>query len=96
MPFEPQYHIHTWIFWRVNFGERNHRCADPDCSEIKPDSLLLGKRSICGKCKINELILTNYDLKMKVPRCEDCSQTAEAKEKRRMKAIAQMTLTTKE
>jgi hypothetical protein len=92
MTTDQQTHIHTWVFWKVNFKERNYRCIDPDCDVIKPASLLLGKRSICAKCKINELILTTYDLKMKWPKCEDCSGTAEAKEKRKMKEIARMTL----
>jgi hypothetical protein len=91
---EPQSHIHTWVFWKVNFKERNYRCADPDCFEIKPASLLLGKRSICAKCKITELILTAYDLKMKWPKCENCSGTAEAKKKRKIKEIAKKILVT--
>ena len=80
-------HIHTYVRWKVAFGELQYRCANPDCLHTAPVSLIEGKRSICSKCGLNELILSKEDLRRVKPMCVECSNTKEAKSKKRFKNI---------
>ena len=69
-------HIHQWVYYRVrNDGIILYRCNDPNCYAIKDKALLIGKETVCSKCKVNRFILTPEDLRRKVPRCPDCSNT---------------------
>lgn len=74
----PQTHVHTWVKWKKNFGEMQYRCKDPDCFDIKPKSLLVGKKSLCTICR-QEMTLTLEDLRRANPRCINCSDTKAAK-----------------
>lgn len=85
-------HIHCFVRWKKNFGEMQWKCDSPDCYEVKPQSLIEGKRSICAICHENEIILTKEHLKRKRPRCEDCSRTQVALERRRIKSVLERLL----
>jgi hypothetical protein len=86
-------HIHTYIRWKQAFGEMHYRCDHPDCMHHAPVSLLRGKKSVCAVCKVKELILKSSDFKLARPRCEDCSETAEAVARREFAAIAHQFVT---
>lgn len=78
-------HVHTFVRWKKLFNEWHFRCADPDCMKVSPQSLLVGKRSICAICRKEEMILSNDDLRRAKPRCAMCSNTKEAIVGRRFK-----------
>ena len=79
-------HVHIFVRWRKAFGEWQYKCADPDCYEVKPLSLILGKRSRCAVCRQTEMILTREDLRRAKPRCKDCSNTKQAIWNRKIQA----------
>lgn len=85
-------HIHTLIRYDKFFGRQYYRCANPDCLFKAPTSLLLGKRSLCAICEKNELILNWKHFKLAKPRCDKCSQTKEAINKRKIKALMESIL----
>lgn len=76
-------HIHIYQRWKKRFGELHYRCLHPDCTYTAPKSMIEGKRSMCTNCKEKDFILTKYDLRLKNPVCPACSNTQEAKDKRK-------------
>lgn len=81
-------HTCIWVRWKKNFGEWQYKCDDPDCYKVKAKSFLIGKRTMCAVCRQRDFVLTKLDLKLARPRCEDCSTTKEALERKRIKSIA--------
>ena len=86
-------HVHIMIRWKKIIDEMVFKCDDPDCQFTRTASFLEGKRSICGVCKTNELILTKSDLKMARPRCAACSNKQEAQKNRQLTGILEDFLT---
>lgn len=77
-------HIHTWVKWKKFFGELHFKCDHPECFLTAPKSKIVGKRTTCASCHVEEFTLTPRHLKMSRPRCINCSQSKEAKEKREL------------
>lgn len=80
-------HTHTYVRGKVQFGELHFRCAHPDCTHSARVSMVVGKRSICAVCGQNELILPDQPSilsKIAKPRCLECSQTKEARQRRQL------------
>lgn len=77
-------HLHLLHRWKNQFGEMQYRCIHPDCTFFAARSFLLGKRVCCALCGKGELILNVYDLRLAIPRCKECSETKEAKAKKRL------------
>jgi hypothetical protein len=86
-------HIHIMIRWKKIIDEMVFKCDDPDCEYTRTISFLIGKRSTCGVCKENTLILTVDDLKMVRPRCEKCSNRKEAAQTRELESVLEGFLT---
>ena len=77
-------HLHTYERHRKR--KNLYRCIDPDCTHVTDKDMLQGKRAMC-KCG-EEFILSRYDLNyLKTPRCENCSNTQDAKKKRESKIL---------
>jgi|SRR5438132_2762023 len=76
-------HIHSYVFYKITrLGAYYYKCNSPNCFYTADKRLLLGKECMCPICNTHTLILTNEDLKRKVPRCLYCSNTKEARKKR--------------
>ena len=75
-------HTHIYVRYGKRFGEVQYKCDDPDCTHIAPRSLVLGKRTICAVCRDKTFVLTYRDLRLSRPRCQGCSNSKEAIEKR--------------
>ena len=88
---DPFSHTHSFVFWKNNFGERTFRCIHPECYKILPVSLLIGKLNECCLCHQIKFTLTKEDLRRVKPRCENCSNTKEAKRKRVIKEFLEAT-----
>lgn len=85
-------HIHSYIRGRRPISPSATRkdpqvyvCSDPACTSKARRVDLYGKRSLCSQCMKNILILNSQSLKLSRPRCLDCSQTKEARERRNIK-----------
>lgn len=85
MPFLD--HIHPYIFWKKFGDERVFKCSHPDCEETRVQSYLEGKRGMCAVCQLNPLVYTKQDLRRSRPRCPECSNTKENREKRKIKSL---------
>lgn len=88
-------HVHSYVRWKISRykdklikGERVFKCSDPDCSHYRVRSLVIGKNSLCPKCKKNIFVLTWQALQRAEPMCLDCSNTKEAKQYRKVKEVA--------
>ena len=81
-------HIHTYVRYKRNQWKRKdlYRCNDPYCNHYAERTFIVGKASLCTKCK-NEFILTMEDLKLAMPRCINCSNTKEAIERRAARSL---------
>lgn len=79
-------HTHTYVKYKKRPGY--WRCADPKCSHYTDHESCVGKASLCNVCG-NEFVLTYADLQNVKPRCLNCSETKEAREFRKVKAIAE-------
>ena len=55
------------------------KCNDQDCTFTASKALMLGKKSMCGVCTVREITLTPENMRRKVPRCINCSETVQAK-----------------
>jgi hypothetical protein len=81
-------HIHTYI--RKSGNERKpyesiFKCADPYCTHIADAKSIKDKASICSKCKTAEIVMNVTQLKLARPRCEECSNKPENKQKQQLK-----------
>jgi DNA-directed RNA polymerase subunit RPC12/RpoP len=70
-------HVHT--YHRIDKKTGEWGCKDPYCSCVTEKKYILGKASRCNNCG-NEFKLTSYDLRLKEPRCVECSERRAAKE----------------
>lgn len=77
-------HIHTYEKWMIKkghpmirAGEEQYRCIDPDCTHFTAKSLVKDKRSLCTKCRRNEIILDREALRRVSPLCISCGKTKE-------------------
>lgn len=70
-------HVHIYHCIDKKTGEWG--CLDPYCSHITEKKYILGKASRCTHCG-NEFKVTPYDLKLRDPKCIDCSNRRIAKE----------------
>lgn len=65
---------HTHRYERVDIGVNKeyivYRCSLPDCHHYLPETLVVGKKTICWRCGA-EFILTR-NLLFKKPHCENC------------------------
>lgn len=77
-------HIHIWIC-RNRTQSKTYVCDHPDCFSRQHRDNLIGKSSLCGQCKVNKIILDTYNLDLARPRCEECSQRFEARQRRAVK-----------
>jgi hypothetical protein len=59
-----------------------YRCTHPNCVHKMHKREIEGKEAICAICKQNRIILTKYNLELARPRCEECSNSSAAREKR--------------
>ena len=76
---------HTHIFEKIKInGQIFYRCSHGECWFRAPKSEMLGKKTLCVICQKNEFTLSREDLKRAKPRCLDCSNTKEAREKKQL------------
>lgn len=89
-------HIHTYVLWQdykrrpvLRAGEYQYKCADPGCTHYMTYSMVLGKLSLCGKCRRNEITLTKEMLSGKrvTPVCLECSKSKLGQAHRQAKEI---------
>lgn len=80
-------HVHMYVRFKddKNPVKRYFKCSHPDCTTVQNAAFLCGKRSLCNVCG-SEMILTYEQLRNKKPRCENCSQSKTAIQKREMKS----------
>lgn len=89
---------HTHRYERVDIGVSKeylvYRCTLPDCSHYLPESLVVGKKSICWRCGAEFVI--RKDLLFKKPHCEDCIErkTDETTKERLDKLLSEFTIPT--
>jgi hypothetical protein len=76
-------HTHSYI--RIKSRPDYYKCADPKCSHYIKKEMILGKYSKCA-CG-TDFILTSEDLRRVKPRCFNCSDTAEAQQKRMVASV---------
>lgn len=69
-------HKHTWVKHKQREGY--FRCTGATCYSIQPRDILIGKENACPFCG-KTFLLSREDLRRAKPRCQDCSQTKEAK-----------------
>ena len=77
-------HVHSLVKYRKFFGEWHWKCDDPDCSFTCLAAFALGKRMVCAICHEKDIIVDKKQLKLSKLRCENCSNTKEAIEKRKL------------
>lgn len=79
-------HIHTYE--RSISNKSVYRCIDPDCMHYHTAEFLIGKKSICNKCK-RPFLLERWMLigKMAVrsPMCLDCGNSKKARAHKNLK-----------
>ena|SRR5215469_6979605 len=73
-------HLHTYRRHKTRPGYM--MCIDPYCTHIIKMQLLEGKAALCNKCH-GEMIISQEDLRRVRPVCLDCSNTKEARARRR-------------
>lgn len=64
-----------------------YRCVHPRCRFYQRRAYLIGKESVCTKCK-NHFILTLAQLRNKRPVCEFCSKSPKAEALRQARDLA--------
>lgn len=74
-------HVHTYIrSHRTKSSNRViYKCSHPNCYHTAFADMLEGKASICNQCK-DTFMLSNYDLRMSRPKCNNCKETKDALE----------------
>lgn len=72
-------HLHTYERSRDN--KEVYRCVDPLCTHYTRKALLIGKMSLCYKCR-TEFILDLQQLRNKRPVCILCSKSPKSKERK--------------
>ncbi len=84
-----QKHIHSIVRSHYTTNKKSvvYKCADPYCMyqvtiPRSNKSLLIGRISQCPKCR-DEFTLSAQDLQRRLPVCYKCSNTQEAKNRRR-------------
>ncbi len=78
-------HIHTYVRIREPKAEGKpvrYRCAHPMCTHYLDKSLVLGKRTICGKCKQKETLMDYENSRRAIPVCSNCSNSVKAQKLR--------------
>lgn len=73
-------HQHSYVFYKTTKKHKYFKCNDPNCTHFLDAAMLLGKKTLCPKCKESVFILTHQALKRKRPLCLSCSNTKEAKQ----------------
>lgn len=71
-------HIHTLV--RMNKIQR--KCLDKYCGFVCDNEWARGKASLCGICGVREVIMDSVQMKLAKPRCDNCSERREVREKR--------------
>lgn len=74
---------HVHILNRLDVD--NRRCGDPYCDFTCSNTYAKGRASRCGVCGINEVIMNARQMKLAKPRCDQCSNTANAIKLRELK-----------
>lgn len=77
-------HKHSWVRYKRTDKTVWFKCNDPRCTSVMDRELLIGKLSLCPKCKLEEFELEREALKRKMPLCLNCRNTSES---RRYKAV---------
>ena len=79
-------HVHSYVRYKNNRYKDPtlFKCDDPHCEHYTDKEMILGKASLCPICRQTEFILTRQNLRCSRPRCDNCSQTNAAREKRRI------------
>ena len=84
----PLKHIHTYSFMERRNGEDYFKCDDPLCTHFQRRSLIVGKISMCSKCRANEVLLDYKQLNArKNPLCTECQETKFAKTLKETKSL---------
>lgn len=83
-------HIHTYIRWkkRGNPPSMWWRCADPKCTHIIQQDIIVGKESLCNTCGL-PFILDWKSFTRAKPECLNCQDTVEGREYRANKELTQ-------
>jgi hypothetical protein len=77
-------HVHKYIKFKSRSGYL--RCEDTVCTHYILKELAIGKVSRCSKC-LSEFTLTIEDLRRVRPLCPNCSNTKEARTRRKAEAF---------
>jgi hypothetical protein len=83
-------HIHTYVFMKKTArGRIYYKCDDPLCSHFIERDRIIGKMSLCSKCRNKEILLTYKDQfnVRKNPLCIECQQTKDALDFRENKSL---------
>ena len=78
-------HTHIWIRRPKTGGgscKNQFACAYPGCFTLRNRTDLFGAETLCAVCHKEKFVLNWKSLLLAKPRCDKCSQTASAKEKR--------------
>lgn len=71
-------HIHTLV--RMDVDRR--KCNDSHCAFLCENSFARGKASLCGICGLKEVIMDSIQMKLAIPRCDDCSDRKDSKRRK--------------
>lgn len=78
-------HIHTYIRRTGNEKypyQATFKCADAHCSHFDMAINVKGKASRCSVCGKNEIRMTYEQMRLARPRCDECSNSKDAKSRR--------------
>lgn len=73
--------------YKDSSGDTIYKCGDPNCMFKVKRVDIIGKATMCPKCRCNEFTLTPEDLRRARPLCMDCRNTKEARQQQIVRAM---------